>query len=173
MKFTNWMRFTWDLTNLPPLTVNLPEHYEILSATAEDETELRKVIASSFLLDPTWNSALHEVMQTIEPWLDRAFASEDVARLALRHGSRIIGASIMCVDSESDSHLAPGPCVLMEYRNRGFGARLLERSLTTLRDAGLSRAAGVAKENAPVTKFLYTKFNSVAAPHEFSPLLAA
>jgi ribosomal protein S18 acetylase RimI-like enzyme len=61
----------------------------------------------------------------------------------------------------------------MEYRNRGFGTRLLEQSLTKLRDAGVKEALGVAKENAPVSKFLYPKFNGTAAPHEFTPLVTA
>ena len=52
----------------------------------------------------------------------------------------------------------------MEYRNRGFGTRLLEQSLTKLREAGLKEAVGIAHENAPVTKFLYTKFNSTPSP---------
>jgi ribosomal protein S18 acetylase RimI-like enzyme len=61
----------------------------------------------------------------------------------------------------------------MEYRNRGFGTRLLEQSLTKLRAAGLQEAVGIAHENAPVTKFLYPKFNSTSSPYEPAPVLAA
>jgi hypothetical protein len=75
MNWSNWIRFRWDLTQLPKFDAALPEHYEIGPATAEDETELRKVISSSFVLDPTWNPATQEVMEAIEPWLVRAFTS--------------------------------------------------------------------------------------------------
>ena len=61
----------------------------------------------------------------------------------------------------------------MEYRNRGFGTRLLEHSLTRLREAGLSEAIGIAIESAPVTKFLYPKFKGTPSPHDSTPLLAA
>jgi ribosomal protein S18 acetylase RimI-like enzyme len=61
----------------------------------------------------------------------------------------------------------------MEYRNRGFGTRLLERSLHTLRNAGLARGVGIAKENSPVAKFLYPKFGGTAAPYESTPLLTS
>jgi ribosomal protein S18 acetylase RimI-like enzyme len=61
----------------------------------------------------------------------------------------------------------------MEYRNRGFGTRLLEQALTRLRDAGLTHATGVAKENLPVSRFLYRKFNATSSPYEFTPLVAA
>ncbi|MFL6585032.1 MAG: GNAT family N-acetyltransferase [Chthoniobacterales bacterium] len=173
MKHEHWLRFTWDLIALGPLDDGLPEHYEIASVTPADEKDLRKVISSSFTLDPAWNAAIHEVTQLIDPWLERTFASETAIPLALRHGSRIIGASIVTADSGTDNQLAPGPCILLEYRNRGFGTHLLARSLAALRDAGLHQASTIAKESSPVAKFLYTKFHGVSTPHDFTPLLAA
>jgi GNAT superfamily N-acetyltransferase len=173
MNLSNWIRFRWDLSQLPQFEAELPEHYEIGPATAEDEMELRKVISSSFVLDPSWNPATQEVMETIEPWLERAFATPANGCLALRHGLRIIGAAVIAQNPEAEVHLSPGPCVSMEYRNRGFGTRLLEQSLTKLRDAGLKEAIGLAHENAPVTKFLYTKFNSTTSPYEPTPLVPA
>jgi N-acetylglutamate synthase-like GNAT family acetyltransferase len=116
---------------------------------------------------------MQEVIERLEIWLERAFDSSTTCQcLALRHGLRIIGAAVISPESHSDIHLIPGPCISMEYRNRGFGTRLLEQSLARLRDAGLAEASGVAKENAPVTKFLYPKFNGMAAPHDFAPLVA-
>jgi N-acetylglutamate synthase-like GNAT family acetyltransferase len=173
MKSTNWIQFSWDLTALAPCEAELPEHYEISVATPDDEKEFRRVISSSFTLDPTWNPTMKEVTQTIDEWLDEASDGKTSVHLALRHGARIIGAAVVSVDSAAENHLSPGPCILVEYRNRGFGTRLLERSLTTLRDAGLPRACAIAKENSPVTKFLYTKFDSSQAPFDFSSALAA
>jgi GNAT superfamily N-acetyltransferase len=173
MNLSNWIRFRWDLTQLPSFANELPEHYEIGSATADDEKELRKIISSSFVLDPAWSPAMQEVMERLEVWLERAFSASTTCQcLALRHGLRIIGAAIICPEAEADVHLVPGPCISTEYRNRGFGTRLLEQSLTRLREAGLQEASGVAKENAPATKFLYPKFNSTALPHDFTPLVA-
>jgi len=40
-----------------------------------------------------------------------------------------------------------------------------------LREAGLPQAAGVAKENLPVSKFLYPKFNASSSPYESTPLV--
>src|SRR5947207_8072411 len=111
MKTGNWIRFSWDLTKLPQFDAALPEHYEIGAATAEDETELRKVVSSSFVLDPAWNPATQEVMETIEPWLERAFASPTSTCLPLRHGERIIGAAVISTSLETEIHLSPGPCV--------------------------------------------------------------
>lgn len=173
MKHEHWLRFTWDLTAFGQLQSELPEHYEITRATAEDEKEMRKVVSSSFTLDPAWNAAIQEVMHVIESWLDSAFAVEHTALLALRHGTRIIGAAGVSLDPQSDNHLSPGPCILLEYRNRGFGTQLLAHALATLRDAGVHQANAIAKENSPVAKFLYPKFNGVAAPCDFTPLLAA
>src|SRR5438105_2073140 len=115
MSWSNWIRFRWDLTQLPKFDAKLPEHYEIGSATGEDEAELRKVISSSFALDPTWNPATQKVMEAIEPCLERAFTSPATTTcLALRHGVRIIGAAILSPSLEAAIHLSPGPCVSME-----------------------------------------------------------
>ena len=84
----------------------------------------------------------------------------------------MIGASILLPDPTAGNHLAPGPCVLMEYRNRGLGTALLVESLRQLRAAGLSRASGLAKNNAPVAKFLYPKFNGVVTPGDTPALVA-
>jgi hypothetical protein len=173
MKAINWIRFTWDLASLPESRSDLPEHYQIVEAVKDDDKELRRVIASSFTLDPSWNPDMQEAMQTIETWLDRASETDTAVFLALRHGTRIIGAAVVSVDPSAENHLAPGPCILMEYRNRGFGTRLLERSLSTLRVAGLTEASAIAKESSPATKFLYSKFASKAAPYETPSAVAA
>jgi hypothetical protein len=174
MNLSNWIRFRWDLTQLPQFENQLAEHYEIGTATAEDEKEVRKIISSSFVLDPAWSPAMQEVMEKLEVWFERAFSpSTTCSCLALRHGVRIIGAAVTFPDADAEMHLVPGPCISMEYRNRGFGTRLLEQSLIRLRDAGLREACGVAKENAPVTKFLYPKFNGTPSPYDFTPLVPA
>jgi GNAT superfamily N-acetyltransferase len=174
MNLSNWIRFRWDLTQLPQFENQLPEHYEIGTATADDEKELRKIISSSFVLDPAWSPAMQEVMERLELWFERAFnPSTTCSCLALRHGVRIIGAAITFPDADAETHLVPGPCISTEYRNRGFGTRLLEHSLLRLREAGLREAFGVAKENAPVTKFLYPKFNGTSSPYDFTPLIPA
>ena len=172
MNWSNWIRFRWDLTQLPNFEAALPEHYEIGPASAEDETELRKIISSSFVLDPTWNAATQEVMEAVDSWLNRAFTSPTTTCLALRHGLRIIGAAVVSQSPDAEIHLAPGPCVSMEYRNRGFGTRLLEHSLTRLRDSGLEEAVGIAHESAPASKFLYPKFNGTSSPYD-PPTVAA
>ena len=151
MKLVNWVRFSWDLTKLPPLDCELPEHYEIAPTSREDESELRKVISRSIVLDATWNPAMQEVMQTIDAWLDEAFASPTGIFLALRHGLRIIGASILFPSGEN--HLTPGPCVLVEYRNRGFGTGLLEHSLQALREAGVAEAVAVPRRTRQPQNF--------------------
>jgi len=173
MKLLNWVRFTWDLTGMPSAPVDLPKHYQIAPATNDDEKAVRKVLSCSFMLDPAWNPAIGEVMQSLQSWLDRAFNAEENTCLTLRHGSRIIGASVLCLDPCAEDNFAPGPCILMEYRNRGFGTWLLQASLQRLRDSGLTRASGIARELSPVAKFLYPKYNGVATPANTNVPLAA
>lgn len=173
MKLLSWVQFEWDLTAFPKTAVRLPEHYQISPATTDDDAGLRKLFTSAFLLDPSWNPAIGQTMQTIQPWLDNAFASETKSCLALRHGHRIIGASIVVSDPTAENHFAPGPCVLIEYRNRGFGTALLQSSLKSLLDSSLAKAFAVTRPNAPVAKFLYPKFGGLPTLIDAMPLLAA
>ncbi len=173
MKLIEWVRFSWDFANLPALDLELPPHYRIEAATAEDEEPLRQVISRCFRLDPVWSPALHETLQMIEAWVGRALQSDRHTCLALRHGARIIGASVLSLDPASDNHLSPGPCISMEYRNRGFGSRLLEHSFHSLKEAGVTRAFAMTRSNTSVARFLYSKFHGVSAPIDRTPLLAA
>ena len=173
MKLLKWVQFTWDLAKIPASAGILPAHYKISPATAEDEMALRKVVSSSFLLDPAWNSAIGEVMRSIQSRLDAALADDNHTCLALRHGQRIIGAAVLHPDISAIEHLAIGPSILAEYRNRGFGTCLLEASLAWLRDAGLSRASAMSPDYVPATKFLYPKFSGTAVRVEPNVLLAA
>lgn len=173
MKLIEWVRFSWDFNKLPALDLVLPQHYTIAPATAENEKELREVILRCFRLDPVWSPSLHQTLSMIDSWLTRALQSEQHICLALRHGARIIGASVLSLDSTSDNHLLPGPCISMEYRNRSFGSRLLEHSFNTLREADLTHAFALTRVNTSVARFLYPKFNGISKPLDHSPLLAA
>ena len=174
MKLVRWVRFNWDLEKLPALGEALPAHYHFAPAKPDDEDDVREVISRSFAHDTGWGDAIHLVNGMLDGWLKRAFADEagGAQCLTLRHGLRIIGATILLPTGVLENHLEPGPCVLMEYRNRGLGTALLAQSLRHLREAGLSHASARAKDNSPVAKFLYPKFNGTLAPDD-TPLVAA
>src|ERR1700759_150652 len=114
MKLLKWVQFSWDLAGLPSGAGEVAQHYTISPATAEDEMALRKVFSSAFLLDPAWNPAIGEVMQTIQSRIDAALIAADRTFLALRHGQRIIGASLLQPDAAAAEHLAIGPTILAE-----------------------------------------------------------
>jgi hypothetical protein len=173
LKPLSWVRFEWDLATLPETQPDLPLHYQIDRATPEDVTGVRKVFSSSFMLDPVWSPAIGQVMQMVQGWLDHAFEREDRVVLALRHGSRIIGAALLSLNPERENHLTPGPTISMEYRNRGFGSLLLDRSLRTLRDSGVNRAHGVARDISAAAKFLYPKFGGEGVPVDITSLATA
>ena len=160
MKLLKWVQFTWEMEKVPAMAGALPAHYQILPASSADEMALRKIFSSSFLLDPAWNPAIGEVMQTIQTRLDAALTSEGQTCLALRHGQRIIGAAVLNPDSAAMEHLAIGPSILPEYRNRGFGTLLLHACLLKLSEAGMTSVSAMAPDYVPVTRFLYPKFGS-------------
>jgi len=173
MKLVHWVRFTWDLDKLPAIAPVLPLHYHFDEVSQPNEREVRAVIARSLAHDTSWGDAIHEVTAMIESWLEDVFAPEkNGICVTLRHGSRIIGATVLNPNPATDDHLAPGPCIQMEYRSRGLGTALLGEGLRRLQEAGLSRAATLARLNGPAARFLYPKFNGAMMPAT-TPLLAA
>jgi GNAT superfamily N-acetyltransferase len=171
MKPIRWLSFTWDLTkvDLPELTV--PRHYRVGQAGAEAQEELQRVIKRSLALDPSWNATLPEVSATVMASIARASAIESTLSLTLQHGTRIIGGTLLAPLVSAPEHLVPGPCILMEYRNRGLGTLLLVTALRQLRDAGVTRPCAITRENSPAARFLYSKLSGNPSP--IAPLLAA
>jgi predicted GNAT family acetyltransferase len=85
----------------------------------------------------------------------------------------VIGASALTTNPDATNHLLTGPCILMEYRNRGLATALLAESLIALREANLTVAHALTKQNSPASQFVYPKFNSTSEPFEREPRLAA
>jgi predicted N-acetyltransferase YhbS len=171
MKLVRWTRFTWDLAKLPEEGSVLEAHYHIRPVTKDEEKTVRAVIASSFALDMNWSDTLKTMKEWMESNLDAVFAHKVAPCLVVTHGTRVIGASALDPNKDAESHLLSGPCMLNEYRNRGIGSELLYQSLFALRQVGFEQARAITKSNVPVAKFVYTKFNSVAEPCEFEPVL--
>ena len=169
MKLVRWRRFIWDLTKLPPQKPALPKHYTLRAATRDEARTVRILIFSAFSLDTAWSDAFVIFRDQLEQQLENSFSREPVPALVITHGQRIIAASALDTDAGAETNLISGPCVLVEYRNRGFGTALLYGSLSQLKQAGLKRCKGFCKETAPATKFVYPKFGSTNESFEFIP----
>ncbi|HEX4085270.1 MAG TPA: GNAT family N-acetyltransferase [Chthoniobacteraceae bacterium] len=172
MKLVRWTRFTWELGKLPAEGSVLQEHYHIRPVAREEEKVVRAVIMSSFALDMNWSDTMKNIKDWMEARLDDVFGHKVAPCLVVTHGTRVIGASPLDPNRESECHLIAGPCILNEYRNRGIGTELLYQSLHALREAGFEKVHAITKANVPVAKFVYTKFGSTNEPWEFEPTLA-
>lgn len=174
MKLVRWTRFSWDLTKLAPVYPAIDSHYRVRQATLDDEKAVRNAIISAFTLDSNWNYALRELRGQVDTSLSHIFHERgSIPCMVVTHGNRVIGASGLLTSRDAENHLLTGPCILIEYRNRGLATALLAESLVFLRDSGLTSAFGLTKKDSPTAKFLYTKFGSTNAPYEDEPHLAA
>ena len=98
MKISRWVNFVWNLSveKLPVLST--PKHFRLGVAEGEDHQQLRNVIEKSFTLDPSWNPTLHMVGALVRNSVDRTINAEAGVWLALRHGTRVIGGTLITVD---------------------------------------------------------------------------
>lgn len=171
MKLVRWKRFTWDLSKLPPLetTAALPAHYHVRVATRDDAKAVKEVIFSAFSLDTSWSDTFKTFKDRLEADIDAAFLHGSPPAIVITHGQRIIAASTVLPDVDAESHLTSGPCVRVEYRNRGIGTVLLHHSLKQLQQSGLVKGYGISKDTAPASKFVYPKFGSTNEAYNFEP----
>jgi hypothetical protein len=171
MKKTSWVNFVWDLagTELPAITA--PRQFRLSLIKGAERQQLQEVIEKPFALDPSWNAALHMIDAQVKSSIAAAFNFKSATWLALQHGARIVGGTLLIVEPHAPAQLVPGPCILMEYRSRGLGTFLLCSALRHLRDAGMTHACAKTREGSPAARFLYPKFGSQSSFIE--PLLAA
>lgn len=173
MTLVRWKRFTWELKDVPQRGSGSLPSFQIKPAAKEDERAASDVIMNALTLDYGWGDNFRGFRQMLEAQLETAFERPQVPVMTVRHGQRIIAASLLNMDAEAETHLLSGPCVLAEYRNRGLGSALLQESLHTLRAAGLTRVHGICFDRTPVQKFVYRKFGSVSESYEFEPAALA
>jgi len=160
-----WLRFSWKTSGigaLPAVGGDLIRH-----ATRDEGEEVLRVILLSLSMDSAWNDSLAAAEQYLKAEVARIFNGEDPLCLVLPKGNRLIAVSLLDPTPEAASHLVGGPAVLMEYRNRGLGTRLLHASHTELGVRGVSVASGITRARTVAATHVYPKFGGVAEPTGF------
>lgn len=161
-------RFRWNLAELTPGSVPMPGPYTVRPAGEQEIEDALRVVQAGYNLDPEWSGCAKHIDEVVLPAVRKAFAGEATC-LFLQHGNRVIAASAYDPEPADGVHLVTGPCVLIEYRNRGIGGALLHATLEALRARGLKEAVGQTRPGTPSAKFLCSKFGGQPA----APVVAA
>lgn len=164
-------RFRWKLAGVSKLPLTLPKPYILREAGDQELEDALRVIQASYNLDPEWSGCGKHINDVILPAVRRAFAHGSNCLFAL-HGNRVIAASVFDPEAPDGVHLLTGPCVLMEYRNRGIGGAMLGATLEALRARGLAEAVGRTRPGTPSAKFLCSKFGGEAVATPVAPKAA-
>jgi GNAT superfamily N-acetyltransferase len=150
-----WLRFAWNTSVL----VNAPEGADLIRrATREEGEEVLRVLLLSLSMDSAWNDSFAQAEHYLTEAVARLFNTTDPLCLVIPKGNRMIAASLIDPSSETAFHLVSGPCVLMEYRNRGIGSRLLHASLAALAEAGVTNPNGITRDKTVASKYVFPKF---------------
>lgn len=161
--------FRWSLASLSTPVAEIAKPFTLRTAGDQELEDALRVVESSYDLDPEWSGCDKYVEQSVIPGVKRALSGSGECLFVL-HGNRVIAASVYNPEpGEGDVHLVSGPCVLIEYRNRGIGGSLLGATLEALRARGLSEAIGRTRPNGPSAKFLCSKFGGQPATPSASP----
>lgn len=165
----SWVRFEWDLAKSSIAVPAVPPLSMSVAAPADRET-VQKVVLTAFELDSAWGDVMRLLEEGMKRHLRSVFEHGEPPCIVVRHGARIIGASLLSLDPAAENHLLSGPMILHEYRNRGVGSGLLAASLEHLRSCGVSVARGITRANSVVERFIYPKYSGVSSPWAGDPL---
>jgi ribosomal protein S18 acetylase RimI-like enzyme len=171
----DWQRFQWNLgKGLDASRADLTP-FIFREAEKGDLDAVLKVVSSALLMERAWTGSATEFSQDLDKRCEQAFESETPACVVVQHGTRVIGASVLNLDENAEAHLITGPCILHEYRSRGFGSALLQQSLERLHREGLRHVTALARVNSTAARFVYPKFGGEAEPAKAAeePRLAA
>jgi GNAT superfamily N-acetyltransferase len=154
-----WLRFSWKnaLLGSSPSGSDL-----IRRATREEGEEVLRVLLLSLSMDSAWNDSFAQTERYLSEAVARIFNDTEPLCLVIPKGNRMVAASLLDPAAAAPSHLVSGPSVLMEYRNRGIGSRLLHASLSALSEAGVTDPAGITREKTVAAKHVYPKFGGTS-----------
>ena len=154
-----WLRFTWNAASLEatPAGSDL-----IRRATREEGEEVLRVLLLSLSMDSAWNDSFAQAERYLSEAVARIFNAAEPLCLVIPKGNRMIAASLLDPLPEAPFHLVSGPSVLMEYRNRGIGSRLLHASLHALAEAGVAVPSGITRDKMVAAKHVYPKFGGTS-----------
>lgn len=165
----SWVRFEWDLSkgaisvpSVPPLSMSI--------AAGADRETAQKVVLTAFELDAAWGDVMRLLEEGMKRHIRSVFEQDEPPCIVAKHGSRIIGASLLSLDPAAENHLLSGPMILHEYRNRGVGSGLLAASLEHLRTRGVALVRGITRANSVVERFIYPKYSGVSVAWAGDPL---
>jgi hypothetical protein len=150
-------RFEWNLADVPSEAGEIAPPFVLRPAGEQEAEDGLRVVESSYNLDPQWSGCAKHIDGTILPAIARLFEGPATCLFVL-HGNRVIAASAYDPEPADGIHLVSGPCVFMEYRNRGIGGALLGATLLALRERGVTRAVGCARPGSSAAKYLCGKF---------------
>jgi len=166
MKSSNsWLEFSWKLQ--PDL---LPETVFELGALKLADVEIGEPLFQLLGKAVSMDNSLGEVGRILRDFFwkhaSQVWSGLEPQAIAVFHGERMVGASVVAFSAGTKPGLLSGPCVLGEYCSRGLGTILLQESLCKLRRSGAEAARGVCGAHGVLAKYIYPKFGGMATPCE-------
>ena len=150
-----WLRFSWNAAALEAA----PDGADLMRRATRDEgEEVLRVLLLSLSMDCSWNDSFAHAEKYLSDAVSRAFNATEPLCLVIPKGNRMIAASLLDPLPEAPFHLVSGPSVLMEYRNRGIGSRLLHASLAALAEVGVTKPTGITRDKTVAAKYVFPKF---------------
>ena len=161
MFLDQWIRFTWNLKQLPEQEPAAEGRVRLRQLDERDDLpRIWRALERAYATDPGWGSGRQKRLTVLRKAVFDGVGEARPKFFVMEDGSRMVGVSGW--SAQTTPELLTGICIVEEYRCRGYGALLLHATLKQLAKEGLARASVVTKTKINASKFLYPKFDSTS-----------
>jgi GNAT superfamily N-acetyltransferase len=162
--------YRWNTSGIPSPGPEAPTPLRLIELQGEPPADLLKLAEKACCEDTSLGSPKGFFQEYFEEMAERASDQRQaIHSILLRHGERMIGASLLDTNPDAENHLLTGPCVLHEYQGRGLGSLLFHRSLLHLAGSGVKEARGFCLSRSKLDRYVYAKFGGISESRMASP----
>jgi ribosomal protein S18 acetylase RimI-like enzyme len=154
-----WVRYRWDLTQLP-VSLSPPATYNFRLATPAEAARLTEVVLAAYAAEPAWAPQLSTIAERMTQRIRETIGQANAAYLVVEQNDVVVGVSGVAETHWTDQQLLTGICVLPAHQRRGLGTFLLGESLRWLRERGLAQAQVYTEKDSMADRRLYSRFGS-------------
>jgi len=162
--------YRWNTAAVPSPGPEVPPPLRVDELQGEPPANLLKLAEKACCEDNSLGTPRGYFQEYFSSVAEKISGRRDaIHSIVLRHGERMIGASLLDTGEEAENHLLTGPCVLHEYQGRGLGSLLFHRSLLHLAGAGLQEIRGFSLGRSKLDRYVYSKFGGISESRSNAP----
>jgi uncharacterized protein YaiE (UPF0345 family)/N-acetylglutamate synthase-like GNAT family acetyltransferase len=157
---TSWVRFEWNFAGFQERETQLPQGYNMRTATIADAGAVLASVLEAYGSDKVWKRELNNITIRMTERIYSTIGQPECEYLVIEFQDKIVGVSGISQLHWTRQNLLTGICVTSEHQKKGLGRYLLYHSLLRLKGKGLPFAAVYTERGSVADEKIYPLFDS-------------